>query len=104
MEPVTEQDIRKIMTHYGESLDDLGAEYGDDFLNWFKEVHPETYKKWYDKWSKIEDPIDGDCFIFNFSNDSLDGLIYKKHDKILAEFCNENKYANRHIHELLREC
>ena len=100
-------DIRKVMEGYGESLPDLGAKYGYDFVKWFRQREPTIYKDWMARMKQEGNKgmfcrgYTGKDFLFDFSNNTLDGLVHDKHDHYLAEFYNQNAEANKHIEHLL---
>jgi hypothetical protein len=100
---VTEKHIREVMEHYGESLTDMGADYGEDFLKWFMANYRETYRQWI---NQIEDTpilVTGKNLLFYFSNESLGGLVSDTHDEILTDFCNQNYHARKHILQLFND-
>jgi hypothetical protein len=102
LEPITPQDIRKVMETYAESFVESGVDYGDELRDWFKKTQPEIYNAWLEEIG--EDEVDGDEFFMEFSGNTLNGRVLDKFDQYLADFCNQNPVANKHIHGLLKEC
>ena len=94
---ISEKDIRMVMEEYGESLSDLGANYSKEFAEWFGEKEPEKLRTWV---GSTGDYCPED-FLYYFSNNSLEGLVYQDHDKHLSNFINQNPEAKRHVLSLL---
>lgn len=102
--PILPSDIRTVMEDRGKSLVDLGADYQNEFLQWFTTKDPATYAEWretLDEYEAEEDPAE--TLLFCFSNDSLAGFVYDTHDELLAEFCATCPKAARHIRSLLAD-
>ena len=110
---ITPQDIRQVMENLGESLTDLGATYAKDFAVWLRGKRPTIFSGWvadqvksghYDPQGKDHTiTLDSEELLFDFSNNSLGGLIpdMDAHDGLLAEFCNQCPAAHDHIMDLL---
>jgi len=44
--PITEKNLSDILIHYGESLEDRGADYEEELFQFFQTQHPEDCNRW----------------------------------------------------------
>ncbi len=106
---------------HGRSLVDLGAEYAEEFYEWFKRREPSIYEEWHaacvtekaeaDKLTTSINPdanlsILGEAgtpedLLFDFTNNTLGGRVYDTCDQLLLEFAQANLKGALHFRYLL---